>query len=197
MTPSINLLLEVAGFAFTALCVWLLVKQNIWNWPTAIASAAISAVLFFRAKLYADMGLQFLFIVMALYGWWHWLHPDDRAPGEVKICRMGAAAIATMTAATAFAALAISALLQRFTDSNTPWPDASSSALSLSAQFMQSRKWIANWWLWIAADTIYIGLYIYKGLFLYALLYACLMAMCFSGLAEWRRELEAQEAAGE
>jgi nicotinamide mononucleotide transporter len=53
---------------------------------------------------------------------------------------------------------------------------------------MQSRKWIENWWVWIAVDILSVGLYIYKGLLLFALLYAVFMAMCIAGLLEWRSE---------
>ena len=52
---------------------------------------------------------------------------------------------------------------------------------------MLSRTWIANWWLWIAVDLIYIPLYIHKGLWLTAGLYAVFLAMCIAGLIEWQK----------
>lgn len=50
--------LEILGFVTGALCVWLLVRQNIWNWPIGIANNLFFIVLFYRTGLYADMGLQ-------------------------------------------------------------------------------------------------------------------------------------------
>ena len=182
-------LAEVFGFITGAACVWLLVKQNIWTWPTGIASQLIYIFIFFHSKLYGDMALQFFFIAISLYGWWHWLHPDDVHRGELGVQRITGAAFTVVAIVTAAIITVIALGLRRFTDSNVPWLDATTTSLSLSAQFMQSKKWIENWWFWIAADVIYIGLYIYKHLFITALLYAVFMAMCIAGLLEWRRDL--------
>jgi nicotinamide mononucleotide transporter len=94
-----------------------------------------------------------------------------------------------MASATVIATILLASMLRRFTDSNVPWLDATTTSLSLSAQFMQSRKLIENWWVWITADAIYLGLYIYKHLYITTLLYAVFMAMCFAGLMQWRRDL--------
>jgi nicotinamide mononucleotide transporter len=51
---------------------------------------------------------------------------------------------------------------------------------------MLSRKWIANWYFWIAADIIYIPLYAHKELWLTAILYGAFLVMCVIGLIQWR-----------
>lgn len=65
---------EVAGFITTALCVWLVVRCNIWNFPIGIASNIFFWVLFIRAGLYADAWLQVVFLLLGVGGWWMWLH---------------------------------------------------------------------------------------------------------------------------
>jgi nicotinamide mononucleotide transporter len=79
--------------------------------------------------------------------------------------------------------------LRRYTDSSVPFLDAVTTALSVTAQFMQSRKWIETWHVWILADIIYIGLYVMKHLYLTAGLYAIFIAMCVAGLVEWQKSL--------
>lgn len=186
---------EILGFITGAACVWLLVKQNIWTWPLGIANNIFYITLFFRAKLYGDMGLQFFYIAISIYGWWHWLHPDDIHRGQLRVHRIGAQAATMVTAAVAIATVILALTLRRFTDSTVPWLDGTTTSLSLAAQFMQSRKWIENWWVWIAADVIYIGLYIYKQLYLTALLYAVFMVMCIIGLRQWSHDRRAELAA--
>ena len=95
----------------------------------------------------------------------------------------------------------ITALLQwvllTYTDSSVAGWDALTTALSLVAQFMLSRKWIANWWFWIAADLVYVPLYAHKELWLTAALYVLFLALCVAGLVQWRaarRKLERQDA---
>jgi nicotinamide mononucleotide transporter len=185
---------ELLGFITGAVCVWLLVKQNIWTWPTGIANNILSIVVFYRARLFGDMSLQFFFIAVAIYGWWHWLHPDDRHRGEVKVTRIPAKATMVLVALTAAATYILVQGLRQI-PGTTPWPDASTTCMSLAAQFMQSRKWIENWAVWIAVDVISIALYLYKGLGLFALLYAVFLAMCIAGLVEWRRDLRRSEMA--
>jgi nicotinamide mononucleotide transporter len=179
---------EVLGFITGAVCVWLLVKQNIWTWPTGIANNILSIIVFYRARLFGDMSLQFFFIAVSIYGWWHWLHPDDRHRGKTKVSRIQFQAAAVLSVVTAVAIVLLVHGLRRI-PGTTPWPDATTTCLSLSAQFMQSHKWIENWWVWIAVDILSVGLYIYKGLLLFALLYAVFMAMCIAGLLEWRSDL--------
>ena len=50
-----------------------------------------------------------------------------------------------------------------------------------------SRKKVENWHVWIAVDVLYVGLYLYKGLTLTAILYALFCVMAVIGLLAWRR----------
>jgi len=186
---------EILGFITGAICVWLLVKQNIWTWPTGIANNLIYIAIFFRSKIYGDMALQFFYIAVSIYGWWHWLHPDEVHRGSVKISRIAARPAVILTVIGVAVTIVLAITLHRFTDTNVPWWDASTTALSLLAIFMQSRKWIENWWLWITADVLYIGLYTYKQLYITTLLYAVFMVMCIIGLRQWQRDLTQAETA--
>ena len=65
-------LLEVIGVITGLLCVYLAALNNIWNWPIAVISVGIYIFIFYDTHLYADMGLQFYFMVMNFYGWYFW-----------------------------------------------------------------------------------------------------------------------------
>jgi nicotinamide mononucleotide transporter len=68
-----------------------------------------------------------------------------------------------------------------------PYLDAMLMSYSLVATWWQARKHIANWWLWILVDAIYVGEYIYKDLWPTALLYAAFVPLAVLGLRNWRR----------
>jgi nicotinamide mononucleotide transporter len=61
------------------------------------------------------------------------------------------------------------------------------TVLSLLATWGQCLKKLESWYLWIAADLVYIPLYQHKGLTLTALLYVGFLSLCVYGLHDWRR----------
>ena len=167
--------IEVIGFVSGVGCVWLAARENIWNWPVAIVNAISFIIVFFGAKLYADCGLQLVYIAISVYGWWSWLH-GGRDRSELPVTRVRAGApFPGWPWPPSLATAALMLLLRRFTDSTVPFWDALTTAMSLTAQYMLARKIIENWWLWMAADIIYVALYVYKALYLTAVLYVDLL----------------------
>lgn len=185
---------EVGGFITTALCVWLVVRRNIWNFPIGIASNIFFWVLFIRAGLYADAWLQVVFLLLGVGGWWMWLHGGVNRTALVvrRTPVWGWAAIAGFVGV---ATWVIYTLLTAHTDSTVPVADAFTTALSLGAQIMLNRKWIGNWALWMVADVLYIWLYWIKDLHLTSVLYVGLLTMCVIGLRQWVTALRRPEPA--
>ncbi|MFE2296876.1 nicotinamide riboside transporter PnuC [Streptomyces sp. NPDC059445] len=185
-------LTEALGFASGAVCVWLVARQHIANWPVGIANNVFFIVLFVQAGLYADAGLQVVFIALAAYGWWTWARGAGPATaGSLPVRRTTGAEWTWLAAAGVLGTVALTLLLDRATDSTVPFWDALTTALSLAATYGQCRKLLESWWLWIAADLVYIPLYAYKGLYLTSLLYVGFLALCVAGLLGWRRTLVA------
>ena len=179
---------EVAGVAFGVVAVWLTVRENVWCWPIGIVNVVLSAIVFLQAKLYADVGLQVVYVALCFYGWYAWLH-GGADKGALAVSRTpGLAAGGLAAAGVAFAA-GLGSLLLRHTDAALPFWDASTASFSLVAQWMQTRKWIENWLVWIAVDAVYVGMYVVKGLFLMAGLYAIFLALAVAGFLAWRRSL--------
>ncbi|MFG1791188.1 nicotinamide riboside transporter PnuC [Nocardia sp. NPDC049149] len=181
---------EILGFATGAVCVWLVGRQHIANWPIGIANNIFFIALFTQAGLYADAGLQIVFITLAGYGWWCWLHgAGPNATDALPVRRTTVNEWVALVAAGAVGVLALTVLLSQVTDSSVPFWDALTTGLSLMATYGQCRKLLESWLLWIAADLVYIPLYIYKDLYLTALLYTGFLLLCVTGLLRWRRSL--------
>lgn len=159
-------------------------------------NVSLYAVVFWRAKLYADMGLQGVFFAVCLYGWWEWLH-GGAGGGRLSVSRASRASLLALAAAGAAFAAFLGLALHRGTDAAFPFVDATLASFSLVAQWLQSVKKLETWWFWIAVDVGYVAMYLAKGLFLTALLYAIFLALCVVGLREWRRSLETAPAGAE
>lgn len=177
-------LVEIIGFVSGALCVWLVARQNIWNWPIGIANNITFLVLFWTAGLYADATLQIVYMGLAVYGWWAWLR-GGVAHSELRVSRTTRDQWLVLAGAGVLGTALLTWVLATMTDSTVPLPDAITTVLSLLATWGQARKKLESWWLWITADLIYIPLYAYKDLWLTAALYLGFLALCVLGLRNW------------
>ena len=182
---------EIAGFVTGILTVWLTVKANIWNWPIGNANSFFLLIVFVQAGLYSDSLLQVIYIILGFYGWWFWLRGGPKG-GEAPIRRAPRRELILVGIATAAGTIAWTAVLLRFTNSSVPFWDAGTTALSLAATWLLTRKLLENWPIWVfGVDLPMIGLYLYKGLNLTALLYVIFAVLALRGWIEWRRRIAA------
>jgi nicotinamide mononucleotide transporter len=188
-------IVEILGFVSGALCVWLVARQNVWNWPIGIANNIMFLILFWAAGIYADASLQVVYLGLALYGWWAWLR-GGAGHSALTVTRTTRAQWLVLAAAGVAGTAGLTILLDTVTDSSVPLPDAVTTVLSLLATWGQARKKLESWWLWIAADLIYVPLYAYKDLWLTAVLYVGFLGLCVLGLRNWSYATTPRAAAG-
>lgn len=189
-------LFELVAVFVSVLAIWLTARRSLWCWPLGLVACAMYFKLFLDVRLYADMVLQLLFGLSILYGWFAWRR-GAAADGEVTIRRLSRREAAAGLAAGAIAAGAIGWLMQRYTDAALPWLDAALSSFSLVAQIWTARRYPANWLLWIAVDTVYVGMFLFKSLWLTAGLYAALTVLAVLGFVRWRQAARTARAATE
>jgi nicotinamide mononucleotide transporter len=182
--------LEIVAVILSALAVWLTARRHLWCWPIGLVSVLLYARIFLVAKLYSDLLLQLIFAVMQLYGWWQW---KQGAPGQdsqhIQPQRLPKQGLLIGLLAGVAGSVMLGYVMASFTDAHIPWLDSALTSFSLVAQFWMARKYVANWWLWIAVDIIYVGVYVYKDLNLTAGLYAGFIVLAVIGLRNWQRQL--------
>jgi len=182
--------LELLSFVLAVITVALNIRQNHWAWLFAIISSAAYGVVFHGARLYGDMGLQLVFIVVSVWGWYQWLH-GGAGKEALAVTHLDGRGWAVAVAAWLFGFALLSTFLARFTNTDVPHIDGFLTAGSLVGQLLLSRKKVQNWHVWIAVDVLYVGLYLFKGLVLTAILYALFCVMAAAGLVAWRRAAHA------
>ena len=181
-------LTEVAGFVTGGICVWLVVKENIWNWPVGILNNIFFIVLFLQARLFADTALQVVYIVLGILGWYWWLK-GGKNKSKLKVANTPKQTMTWLIAISIISTAVLTYVLIKVNDS-APFLDAVTTVLSLAAQFLLTKKYIQNWYFWITADVLYIYLYFSRGLTLTAILYAVFMTMCIVGLIKWQKSFK-------
>lgn len=176
--------LEIIATIFGLWSVVCYVRESVWSWPTGLINVALSIVLYWNGKLYAESALQVIYVVLQCYGWWLWLRGGERRTGVV-ITRTSTRLWLVLAALAVAAVVPMALGLAQWTDSTTPWWDAAPTVLSLVAQWMISQKKLENWLVWMVVDVISIPLFAYKELYLVAGLYVVFLVLCCFGLRAW------------
>jgi nicotinamide mononucleotide transporter len=176
--------IEIAATIFGLLSVWFTVKEKIWCWPTGFIMVILYTYIFFVAKLYSDMGLQIVYIVMQIYGWYNWLH-GGKDKGELKVTRIKTWEIPAWIGVMVVGMFVMGYLLHRFTDASLPFCDSLATTMSLVAQWLLTRKKLESWIIWITVDVLYLYIYYVKDLYLTTGLYAVFLCMATMGFIAW------------
>lgn len=175
---------EWAAVVLTGISVYLAAREHVWNWPTAIVSVAMYAVIYSRTGLYSDAALQLVFLLLSIYGWNAWLHGGANR-GELRVSRATARVWYRCALIGALFWFADATVARHVSGVAFPYIDAGTTTISLIAQWMMTRKILENWMLWILVNAVYVPVLAIKHLYPTAVLYALLLALAVKGLIEW------------
>ena len=179
--------LEIAANAVMALSIWLAARNSVHTWSTGIAGCLLFALVFLRSQLYADASLQLFFIATSLLGWWHWLHSkSSHGTAERPITRARSSVLFTCLMAALAATIIYGWLLHRFTNAYLPYVDSSVLTLSVVAQCLLMQRKLETWPFWLAVNTVSVGLFLSRGLWITAALYAAYWLNACYGWWRWK-----------
>jgi len=182
---------ELVGVVLGIVTVYLSAKENVWSWPTALVNAAMFVIVFFRTGLYSDFGLQMIYFVLSLYGWYEWLYGGANH-SELRVTRTPARLWMYFLIIGLVSWAVLSTITSRLPNAALPYMDSALVTVSLIAQYMMTKKYVENWLLWIVVDVFYVGMFIYKKLNLTAFNYLVYLGLAVVGYAAWRRSLAAR-----
>ena len=184
--------IEILAVVFGIVSVYLSTREHIWSWPTALVNVTLYFIVFLEAKLYADMGLQVVYFALSLYGWYEWLYGGEHRT-ELHVSRVTRSLGVRLALIGLTSAVVLGTILARFTDAALPYLDSLTTSTSLVAQWMMTRKILENWAVWVAVDVVYIGMFIFKQLYLTAGLYTVFLVLAVMGFRKWKRSWAERE----
>lgn len=183
---ELKLLLQIIGTLLGLLYLWLEYKANIWVWIIGAIMPLVHGILYLTSGIYADAAMQLYYVAAGIYGLVVWRRaPKTKDDGIIKHTPRGW--IVRLVAVYVLLHVAIYLFLAECTDSRVPLFDSMSTALSIVAMWMLSRKLVEQWLVWLVVDMISVGLYIYKGIPITAALYTLYCVLAVVGYMRWRR----------
>ncbi|MEY1639743.1 nicotinamide riboside transporter PnuC [Tenuifilum osseticum] len=184
-----NNYIELIGAITGLIYLYLEIKQRVWLWPLGIITSAFYIYIFYESKFYADMGLQFYYLFISIYGWYHWLFGGAvKAKNSLPVTNTPKSNYLPLLAASVAFFVIIRYILVHYTDSPVPTGDAFTTALSIIATWMLARKYIEHWWLWVVVNSVSLALYLYKGLYPTSVLFVFYTTMSVVGYYQWKQE---------
>ena len=176
--------LEGVAVVTGALSVWLLARNQPIGWWIALVSISAFAVVFARVRLYAEVGIQVVYLVTSAQAIWIWLRgggggkerPVTHLPSRVWLW------VAPLAVGAFFALRWVLVSV----GGAAPFWDALTTVLSLVAHVLLMFRMVESWWIWIAVDVIYVPLYLSRGLALTAALYVGYLVLSIVGLRTFR-----------
>jgi len=185
--------LELFGTLSSLIYLYFSIKQSIWLWPLGLLSSALYVFVYFFSKFYADMGLQVYYVVISVYGWYHWIYgKGSGAEKNLPISSISLRLSLILSLITLVLFVLLGEVLIHFTDSTIPWGDALTTAISITATWMLTQKIMEHWLLWVFVDALSLALYIYKDLDITAFLFFVYTLMAVVGYLQWKKEWKNQ-----
>lgn len=179
---------ELIAASLGALSVYLMTQQKPAAWPIGLLMVLLYIWIFYDARLYSEMLLQVIYVVLQLYGWWQWLRGGEQRHGRT-VSNLNSTGVGQGLLIGTTVTLSLGFAMSQYTNANLPWLDAALTGFSLIAQYWMAQKRLQCWLLWIVLDIIYVGMFISAELYLTAVLYMVFTALAVYGWLEWRYNL--------
>ena len=175
--------LESIAVLFSILYVILVARENIWCWAAAIISVSLYIFICYEAKLYAETGLQFFYLIMAVIGFLFWKVSADKKQLNIKELSIGNHALILFVGIVF--TLVLGYILTIYTQAKLPLLDSFTTVFSIIATFMVIKKILENWLYFIAIDLVSIYLYYTRDLQQTAMLFVLYMIIACVGYYNW------------
>lgn len=190
--------IELAGTLVGFIYFGLEYRASYYLWVASLVMPLIYIVVYYQAGLYADLGIQVYYVLASLYGMFYWAlgHRKSREGTQVElpVSHTPRRYVLPLFAVTAMLTVGIAGILIQWTDSSVPWSDSFTTALSIVAMWMLSRKYAEQWLAWLVVDVVCTVLYVYKNLYFTAGLYAFYAVIAYFGYLKWKKMIREQAA---
>lgn len=178
--------LEIIAVVFYFISVLLVGRENIWAWPTAIVGVSAYFLLFVQGGIFAQAGVQVIFLLQSIYGWWNWIYGktgDSKLKPTWMSIKQRIYAVLGIVTTSGVLYLLLSGV------SSYPILDASSASLSLVANWLTTKKKMESWYLWMFTNLVLITIFALTGMYLSIGIYIIFMYLDVVGIRNWKKEL--------
>ena len=167
-------------------------------WYVGFFMCIFNFIVYFDKGVYAMAAFQVYQFSTAVYGLYVWKFGGKKSAEnnsenttqkstEQPITKMTGKVFAITSLIILLIWVGTGFLLKSTTDSEVPWMDAFTLAVSCIAVWVLARKYLEQWWYWIAYDVCFIVLGLMSGMYFYAALSLVYAVIGVMGYMKWRK----------
>lgn len=175
--------------------VWYARKENILVFPFGIINVAIYVYICFAARLYANAGINVVYLISNIYGWYMWSRVDENSQ-KLQIKRntpkenvISWIAVIVIYISVLFLLRYVNRTDMEYIQSYLPYIDSFNTAFFLVATILMALKKLENWQFWIIGNIVSIPIYASQGLYFTSGQYTVFLVLAILGYIEWKRKI--------
>lgn len=184
----LNNYIEISGALLGIAYVILALRQSLWCWYFGFANVGMYVYIFFNENLYGESALNFIYLIMSVYGWYQWKFKKNTKQ-STDIVKISKKISLNLLIIAVVSSLVFGLFLENYTPSPIPYWDGLTTALGILATWMTAKKILENWLVWIFANSISIGIYYYKLMYPTMILYLVLSIIALMAYYKWKTEV--------
>lgn len=188
--------MEIFTLVTGVIYIILEIRQKNLMWVVGVFTSLAAMWVFFRQGLYASFGLNTYYLITAFIGLWQW--GRDRRKLQTDVCKNAGRSdsihlnrlpmkTVVLSAAVVIAGTFALAWVMELMENPMSYLDASVAVLSAVATWWLVRSYIAQWWLWVLADTLSTVLCATQGMWWMTALYAAYALSAVYGYVHWKK----------
>lgn len=192
--------IELTAAIFGVISVWYARKEKILVFPFGIINVAIYIYICFEARLYANAGINMVYLASNIFGWYMWSRTGDDNQ-KLQIRRNSPRQQIITWSSVLLIYVAVFFLLRwvnrddaAYLASWLPRIDAFNTSFFLVATILMAVKRLENWHFWIIGNIVSIPIYASQGLYFTSGQYAVFLVLAIMGLREWNAKAKRNHA---
>lgn len=159
-------------------------------WLFGGVSSLLYIWIMFNGKLYQDAALNLYYVIMAIVGYLMWSGVIRSKKKELVISSSNWKWITVYILIGIGYAAVGGYIFQSKTDASYPYTDAFITGFAFVATWLDAKKKIENWYIFLMVDIVSVWLFIQKGYILTAILFIIYCFICIYGIVQWHRKIK-------
>ena len=188
-------LMEIFTLVTGVIYIILEIRQKNLMWVVGVFTSLAAMWVFFRQGLYASFGLNTYYLITSFIGLWQWgrdrkklmaSSSEETSHDAIHLNRLSLKTVVVSALVAAVGTVALAWIMQHL-ENPMSYLDAAVAVLSAVATWWLVRSYIAQWWLWILADTLSTILCATQGMWWMTALYAAYTLSAVYGYIHWKK----------